>query len=92
MATKHWTSHRRPVYVGSEIETIWTSWGYPYSLYKEKGTSRYFADISEGFGEVEEIKADSEEEAKEIFKSWMQALEEEIKQAHEEEEKSTWNE
>lgn len=55
-------------------------------MYKEKGTSRYFADISEGFGEVEEIKAGSEEEAREIFKSWMQALEEEMKQAHEEEE------
>lgn len=86
MATKQWTSHRRPVYVGEQIETIWTSWDYPYSLYKEKWTSRYFADISEGFGEVEEIKADSEEEAREIFKSWMQALEEEIKQDHEEEE------
>ena len=79
MATKHWTSHRKPVYVGSEIETICTSWGEPYSLYKEKGASRYFADISEGFGEVEEIKADSEEEAKKIFKSWMRELEKEVR-------------
>ena len=57
-----------------------------YSLYREYNGSRYFADISEGFGEVEEIKADSEEEAKKIFKSWMQALEEEIKDHEEEEE------
>ena len=79
MYTKHWASHRKPVKVEKEIETIETSWGAMCSLYKEYAGDRYFADISEGFGEVEEIKADSEEEAKEIFESWMQALEEEVR-------------
>lgn len=45
---------RHRVYVGKEIITIETSWGYPYTLYKEYNGTRYFADASEGFDEVEE--------------------------------------
>lgn len=39
---------RHRVYVGKEIMTIETSWGYPYTLYKEYNGTRYFADASEG--------------------------------------------
>lgn len=78
MYTKHWASHRKPVKVGKTIKTIETSWGAIYSLYKEHEGNRYFADVSEGFCDVEQINANSEEEAKEIFKSWMLELEKEV--------------
>lgn len=48
-----------------------TSWGYPYTLYKEYNGTRYFADASEGFDEVEEINASSDKEAIEIFSDIM---------------------
>lgn len=59
------------VYVGKEIITIETSWGYPYTLYKEYNGTRYFADASEGFDEVEEINASSDQEAIEVFSNIM---------------------
>lgn len=62
---------RHRVYVGKEIMTIETSWGYPYTLYKEYNGTRYFADASEGFDEVEEINASSDKEAIEIFSDIM---------------------
>ena len=45
--------------------------GYPYTLYKEYNGIRYFADASEGFDEVEEINASSDQEAIELFKEIM---------------------
>ena len=45
--------------------------GYPYTLYKEYNGTRYFADASEGFDEVEEINASSDKEAIEIFSDIM---------------------
>lgn len=65
------------VYVGKEIITIETSWGYPYTLYKEYNGTRYFADGSEGFDEVEEINALSDQEAIELFKEIMRLKEDE---------------
>lgn len=76
--TKHWASQRKPVKVEKEVETIVTSWGAMYSLYKEYEGNRYFADVSEGFGDVEQINATSDGEAREIFKSWMRELEKEV--------------
>lgn len=78
MYTKHWASHRKPVKVGKTIKTIETSWGAMYSLYKEYDGNRYFADVSEGFGDVEQVNATSDSEAKEIFKSWMRELKKEM--------------
>ena len=68
---------RYKVYVGKEIITIETSWGYPYTLYKEYNGTRYFADGSEGFDEVEEINASSDQEAIELFKEIMRLKEDE---------------
>lgn len=59
---------RYRVYVGKEIITIETSWAYPYTLYKEYNGTRYFADASEGFDEVEEINASSDQEDIELLK------------------------
>lgn len=68
---------RYRVYVGKEIITIETSWEYPYTLYKEYNGTRYFADASEGFYEVEEINASSDQEAIELFKEIMRLKEDE---------------
>lgn len=68
---------RYRIYVGKEIITIETSWGYPYTLYKEYNGTRYFADASEGFNDVEEINASSDKEAIELFKEIMRLKEEE---------------
>ena len=76
--TKKWSSKRKQVKVCAEIETIETSWGAMYSLYKEYGGSRYFADVSEGFGDVEQINATNDSEAVKIFRNWMEELEKEI--------------
>lgn len=63
---------RYRVYVGREIITIETSYGYPYTLYKEYNGTRYFADASEGgFNEVMEINASNDKEAIEVFKEIM---------------------
>lgn len=67
---------RKVVKVSSELITIETSWGYPYTLYKEYNGTRYFADASEGFNEVEEINASSDQEAIEIFSDIMVLKEE----------------
>lgn len=75
--TKKWSSKRKLVKVGAEIETIETSWGAMYSLYKEYAGNRYFADVSEGFGDVEQINATNDSEAIEIFGKWMEELEKE---------------
>lgn len=53
--------------IRKEITTIETSWGYPYTLYKEYNGTRYFADASEGFEEVEGINASSDKEDLEIY-------------------------
>lgn len=71
---------RYRVYVGKEIITIETSWGYPYTLYNEYNGTRYFADASEGFDEVEEINASSDQEAIELFKEIMRLKEDEQEQ------------
>lgn len=68
---------RYRVYVGKELMSIETSWGYPYTLYKEYNGTRYFADASEGFNEVEEINASSDQEAIELFKEIMRLKEDE---------------
>jgi hypothetical protein len=68
---------RYRVYVGKELMSIETSWGYPYTLYKEYNGTRYFADGSEGFNEVEEINASSDQEAIELFKEIMRLKEDE---------------
>lgn len=68
---------RKVVKVGRELITIETSWGYPYTLYKEYNGTRYFADASEGFDEVEEINALSDQEAIELFKEIMTLKEDE---------------
>lgn len=68
---------RYRVYVGKELMTIETSWGYMYTLYKEYNGARYFADASEGFYEVEEINASSNQEAIDVFKEIMRLKEEE---------------
>ena len=78
MRTGKWVSHRKPVKLGKAIKTIETSWGAMYSLHKEYDGDRYFADVSEGFGEVEQIVADDDDQAIEIFKSWMRNLEDEV--------------
>lgn len=67
---------RKLVKIGRELITIETSWGYPYTLYKEYNGTRYFADASEGFDEVEEINASSDQEAIEIFSDIMLLKEE----------------
>lgn len=67
---------RKIVKVGRELITIETSWGYPYTLYKEYNGTRYFADASEGFNEVEEINASSDQEVIELFKEIMRLKEE----------------
>ena len=68
---------RYRVYVGKELMSIETSWGYPYTLYKEYNGTRYFADASEGFNEVEEINASSDQEAIDLFKEIMRLKEDE---------------
>lgn len=68
---------RYRVYVGKELMSIETSWGYMYTLYKEYNGVRYFADVSEGFDEVEEIDASSDQEAIDVFKEIMRLKEEE---------------
>lgn len=68
---------RYRVYVGKELMSIETSWGYMYTLYKEYNGARYFADASEGFDEVEEINASSDQEAIDVFKEIMRLKEEE---------------
>ena len=68
---------RYRVYVGKELMSIETSWGYMYTLYKEYNGARYFADGSEGFDEVEEINASSDQEAIDVFKEIMRLKEEE---------------
>lgn len=68
---------RYRIYVGKELMSIETSWGYPYTLYKEYNGTRYFADGSEGFNEVEEINASSDQEAIELFKEIMRLKEDE---------------
>ena len=78
MSIGNWVSHRKPVKLGKEIKTIETSWGATYSLYKEYAGDRYFADVSEGFGEVEQIVADDDDQAIEKFKGWMRNLEDEV--------------
>ena len=80
--TGEWVSHRKIVKLGQEIKTIDTSRGAMYTLYKEYAGSRYFADVSEGFGEVEQVVAGSEDEAIKIFEGWMQALEEDVVQKY----------
>ena len=67
---------RYRVYVGKELMTIETSWGYMYALYKEYNGTRYFADASEGFDEVEQINASSDQEAIDAFKEIMRLKEE----------------
>lgn len=62
---------RYRVYVSKELMSIETSWGYPYTLYKEYNGTRYFADASEGFNEVKEINASSDQEAIDLFKEIM---------------------
>lgn len=68
---------RYRVYVGKELMSIETSWGYMYTLYKEYNGARYFADVSEGFDEVEEINASSDQEAIDVFKEIMRLKEDE---------------
>lgn len=68
---------RYRVYVGKELMSIETSWGYMYTLYKEYNGARYFADAYEGFDKVEEINASSDQEAIDIFKEIMILKEEE---------------
>lgn len=68
---------RYRVYVGKELMSIETSWGYPYTLYKEYNGTRYFVDGPEGFNEVEEINASSDQEAIELFKEIMRLKEDE---------------
>lgn len=71
---------RYRVYIEKEIITIETSWGCPYTLYKEYNGTRYFADASEGFDEVEEINASSDQKAIELFKEIMRLKEDEQEQ------------
>lgn len=62
---------RHRVYVGKEIMSIETSWGYLYTLYKEYNGARYFAD------DVDLINAANDKEAIDLFKEIMRLKEEE---------------
>lgn len=64
----------RKIYGLEIIETIFTSYGKPYSLYKQRGTEKYYMDASEGFSEVKGIHTVKEEEALEIFHSWIKSI------------------
>lgn len=68
---------RYRVYVGEELMSIETSWGYMYTLYKEYNGARYFADAYEGTDDVELINAVNDKEAIDLFKEIMRLKEEE---------------
>lgn len=68
---------RNRVYVGKELMSIETSWGYMYTLYKEYNGVRYFADAFEGTDDVEPINAKNDKEAIELFKEIMRLKEDE---------------
>ena len=65
------------VYVGKELMSIETSWGYMYTLYKEYNGVRYFADAYEGTDDVVLINAKNDKEAIELFKEIMRLKEDE---------------
>ena len=65
----------RPIWGLEVIETLFTNYGEPYSLYKQRGSGKYYMDASEGFGEVEELHTDKEKEAIEKFHSWIKIIE-----------------
>lgn len=64
----------RKIYGLEIIETIFTTYGEPYSLYKQRGSGKYYMDASEGFSEVKEIHTVKEEEALEMFHSWIKVI------------------
>lgn len=64
----------KPIYGLEIIETIFTSYGEPYALYKQRGTEKYYMDVSEGFSEVKEIYTVNETEALEIFHSCIKTI------------------
>lgn len=68
---------RYRVYVGEELMSIETSWGYMYTLYKEYNGARYFADAYDGTDDVEFINAVNDKEAIDLFKEIMRLKEEE---------------
>lgn len=68
---------RYRVYVGEELMSIETSWGYMYTLYKEYNGARYFADAYDGTDDVEVINAVNDKEAIDLFKEIMRLKEEE---------------
>lgn len=68
---------RYRVYVGEELMTIETSWGYMYTLYKEYNGARYFADAYDGTDDVELINAVNDKEAIDLFKEIMRLKQEE---------------
>lgn len=68
---------RYRVYVGEELMSIETSWGYMYTLYKEYNGARYFADAYDGTDDVELINAVNDKEAIDLFKEIMRLKEEE---------------
>lgn len=67
---------RYRVYVGKELMSIETSWGYMYTLYKEYNGVRYFTDAYEGTDDVVLINAKNDKEAIELFKEIMRLKEE----------------
>lgn len=68
---------RYRVYVGEELMSIETSWGYMYTLYKEYNGARYFADAYDGTDDVELINAVNDKEAIDLFKEIMRLKQEE---------------
>ena len=67
---------RYRVYVGEELMSIETSWGYMYTLYKEYNGVRYFADAYDGTDDVKLINAVNDKEAIDLFKEIMRLKEE----------------
>lgn len=74
---------RYRVYVGEELMSIETSWGYMYTLYKEYNGARYFADAYDGTDDVELINAVNVKEAIDLFKEIMRLKEEEQEEQEE---------
>lgn len=64
----------RKIYGLEIIETIFTTYGEPYSLYKQRGSGKYYMDASEGFSEVKEVQTVKEEEALEMFHSRIKVI------------------
>lgn len=64
----------RKLYGLEIIETLFTSYGEPYSLYKQRGSGKYYMDAFGGCSTVKELHTVKEEEALEIFHSWIKTI------------------